>query len=91
LADLADHHGMSFRSITHHFRVMFGTTILGYVAARRMEKANAALEDGLSIDQAAHIAGFAHTTNFSAAFRNRYGHPPGKRPTRLPRGKNIRA
>lgn len=84
LADLADRHGMSIRSMTRHFRLMFGTTILSYVAARRMESASAALEDGLSIDQAAYIAGFGHTTNFSAAFRRRYGHPPGQRPKRLP-------
>jgi AraC-like DNA-binding protein len=82
LADLAQCHGMSIRSMTRHFRLMFGTTIFAYVAARRMEKASVALEDGLSIDQAAYIAGFAHTTNFSSAFRNRYGHPPGKRPAR---------
>lgn len=85
LADLAGHHGMSIRSMTRHFRLVFGTTILEYVAARRMEKASAALEDGLSIDQAAFLAGFGHTTNFSAAFRRRYGHPPGKRPKNVPR------
>jgi AraC-like DNA-binding protein len=91
LADLAECHGMSIRSMTRHFRLMFGTTIFAYVAARRMEKASVALEDGVSIDQAAYIAGFAHTTNFSSAFRNRYGHPPGKRPARSPRAKVIRA
>lgn len=85
LSDLAGHHGMSIRSMTRHFRHVFGTTILEYVAARRMEKASAALEDGLSIDQAAYLAGFGHTTNFSAAFRRRYGHPPGKRPKNAPR------
>jgi AraC-like DNA-binding protein len=85
LDDLAGQHGMSIRSMTRHFRLTFGTTIIEYVAARRMEKASAALEDGLSIDQAAYIAGFGHTTNFSAAFRRRYGHPPGKRPKTSPR------
>lgn len=79
LAELADHHGMSVRTLCRHFRLAFGTTVLGYVTERRMENARIALQSGgATIDQAAHIAGFAHTSNFSAAFRRRYGQPPGK-------------
>ena len=64
LADLAECHGMSIRSMTRHFRMMFGTTIFAYVAARRMEKASVALEDGLSIDQALHRRLCAHDQLF---------------------------
>lgn len=77
LVELAAHHGMSVRSLCRHFRQTFGTTILGYVAERRMENARIALAaGGLTIDQAAYIAGFAHASNFSSAFRRRYGYSP---------------
>ena len=77
LVGLAAHHGMSVRSLSRHFRQAFGMTILAYVAERRMENARIALAaGGLSIDQAAYIAGFAHASNFSSAFRKRYGYSP---------------
>lgn len=77
LVELAAHHGMSVRSLCRHFRQTFGMTILGYVAERRMENARIALAaGGVTIHQAAYIAGFAHDSNFSSAFRRRYGYSP---------------
>ena len=79
LVELAAHHDMSVRSLCRHFRLTFGMTLPGYIAERRMENARAALErEGSTIDQAAYLAGFAHTANFSLAFRRRYGYPPSK-------------
>ncbi len=77
LVELAAHHGMSVRSLCRHFRQTFGKTILGYVAEQRMENARIGLAaDGLTIEQAAYIAGFAHASNFSSAFRRRFGYSP---------------
>lgn len=77
LVELAAHHGMSVRSLCRHFRQTFGQTVLRYVAKRRMEAARIALEgDSLTTDQAAYIAGFAHASNFTSAFRRRYGYSP---------------
>lgn len=80
IVDLAAQHGLSVRSLSRHFRATFGTSILGYVAERRMEKARVAImKHGVTIDQAAHIAGFAHSANFSTAFRRRFGYSPSSR------------
>ena len=35
LTDLAAFHGMSVRSLSRHFKQMFGSTVLGYVSGRR--------------------------------------------------------
>lgn len=79
LVALAAAHGMSVRSLCRHFRMTFGTTVFAYVAQRRMDRARTALErDGFTVDQAAYIAGFAHSSNFSSAFQRRYGYRPGK-------------
>lgn len=76
LTDLAAIHGMSVRSLSRHFKQMFGSTVLGYVSGRRINSARAALErDEFTLDQAAYVAGFDHTANFSTAFRKRYGYP----------------
>lgn len=78
LVELAAHHGMSVRSLCRHFRVTFGTTVAKYIASNRMERARVGLErNHFSIDHAAFTAGFAHTSNFTAAFRRRYGYLPG--------------
>lgn len=77
LFDLATQHYMGVRTLCRHFRQTFGTTIVEYVAQRRMEAASVALQhEGATIEQAAFIAGFAHASNFSRAFRRRYGYPP---------------
>lgn len=77
LVELAAHHGMSVRSLCRHFRQTFGTTVLAYIAERRNQDARIALAaGGVTINQAAYIAGFAHDSNFSSAFRRRYGYSP---------------
>jgi AraC-like DNA-binding protein len=91
LVELAASHGMSVRSLCRHFRKTFGTTVLAYVSEKRMENARVTLEQkGFTIDQAAYIAGFAHTSNFSSAFQRRYGYRPSKLPASWGRGKGRR-
>lgn len=78
LADLAKLANMSVRSLSRHFRSAFGTTIFAYVAEIRMERARQALKrQGASLDFAAYLAGYAHTSNFVTAYRRRYGCTPG--------------
>ena len=77
LFEHANQHDMGARTLCRHFRQTFNTTILEYVAQRRMEAASVALQhEGATIEQAAFIVGFAHASNFSRAFRRRYGYPP---------------
>ena len=78
IVDIAAQCNMSVRTLSRHFRLAFNSTVLEYVAGQRMDNARLALElDEMSIDQAAYIAGFAHRSNFSSAFRRRFGYTPG--------------
>lgn len=79
LSDLAAEHEMSVSSLCRNFKLTFNLTVLAYVAAQRMDKARVALQrDELTVDQAAYIAGFAHASNFSSAFRQRFGYSPSQ-------------
>lgn len=77
LQQLASEAGMSVRSLCRHFRSSFGQTVCGYVADLRMDAAREKLAgEAITVDQAAYLAGYAHTPSFSRAFRRRFGHPP---------------
>lgn len=70
--------GMSVSSLKRKFPKMFGCSIGAYVRDARLEKAREGLVDeGWSVAQAAHMAGYAHISNFTAAFRRRFGTTPG--------------
>lgn len=61
------------------FRIRNGITIAAYLRRNRLERAFQALrQGGLSVDEAAAMAGYEHVSSFSAAFRKRYGFPPSQ-------------
>ena len=69
--------GMSVSTLCRHFKFAFDTTVISFVAEQRMTAARLALRNnGLTIAQAAHLAGFSSPTNFSTAFKRRYGVTP---------------
>lgn len=69
--------GASASSVQRHFKEHFGSTVFDFIRRKRLEKARDALErDGLTIAQAAYIAGYANPTNFTTAFKKAYGIPP---------------
>ncbi|RWR26314.1 AraC family transcriptional regulator [Sinirhodobacter populi] len=69
--------GLNRRSIQRHFTKSFGCTLRDYVRTERMARAHRALaEEGASVHQAAHLAGYGTVANFSTAFRRIYGVPP---------------
>ena len=77
LEALAREAGMSVSTLCRHFKTAFNTTAIAYLADRRMEAArNALQQQGLTITQAAHLAGYSSPANFSTAFRRRYGFSP---------------
>jgi AraC-like DNA-binding protein len=66
-------------TLQRHFRAMWGTTVAQYLREGRLSRARLALErDGISVAQAACIAGYGSAANFATAFRRRFGVPPGQ-------------
>lgn len=77
LAEVARAAGMSINSLQRLFRATFGMTVFEYVRQRKLELARDALEgQGLSVSQAAYMAGYNSSANFSTAFRRAFGVPP---------------
>ncbi|GAA0777039.1 ferrioxamine uptake transcriptional regulator FoxR [Castellaniella ginsengisoli] len=73
---LAEQAAMSTSSFRSKFRQMFGMPVQAYQRCRRLELARRYLLQGYSVQQAAHLSGYRHTTNFATAFRKHYGMAP---------------
>ena len=81
LGDIAAATGMSVSTVQRAFKEEFGLTVVEHLRLARLDLARKALaEDGLSIQQAAHVAGYTSAANFSTAFKRRFGHPPSEEP-----------
>jgi AraC-like DNA-binding protein len=77
LDDIAGRMGMSVNALQKQFRRAYGTTVFGFVRESRLQRARVALErDGLSIKQAAALAGYGSAANFATAFGRRFGLTP---------------
>jgi AraC-like DNA-binding protein len=77
LADLARQVGLSETTLKRGFHQVFGTTVFGYLRARRMERAHALLQSGeATVLEAAALVGYSNPSNFSAAFRRQFGVNP---------------
>ncbi|MGY9371848.1 AraC family transcriptional regulator [Citrobacter pasteurii] len=77
LNELAQRAAMSPSSLRSKFRMAYGCSVFDYLRDRRLERARGYLLEGYSVQQAAWMSGYQHATNFSTAFRRRYGFPPG--------------
>ncbi|MFE3838770.1 helix-turn-helix transcriptional regulator [Pseudogemmobacter sonorensis] len=78
-AALARGHGISESALGRDFRAAFGQTLREYALGRRMSAGrDAILRDGMSVAQAAWLAGYDHAPNFTAAFRRHFGYAPGR-------------
>ncbi|AZC19246.1 helix-turn-helix transcriptional regulator [Pseudomonas sp. CMR5c] len=77
LGELAQLACMSSSSLRSKFRQAYGQTVFGYLRERRLEVAHAQLQQGWSVQQAAHFVGYRHASNFATAFRQRFGVAPG--------------
>lgn len=78
LAELAALAAMSQSSLRSKFRQRYGCTLFDYLRDCRLALARRYLLEGYSVQQAAWMCGYQHATNFSTAFRRRYGISPGE-------------
>ncbi len=75
--EIAARVGVSVNTLQRLFHAGHGTSVFHYVRMRKLEQARLALEnEGVSIAQAAYIAGYTSSANFSTAFKRRYGFTP---------------
>lgn len=77
ISELAQAVSMSPRRLNAGFKETFGLSILQMLVQARMEFARSALiAGGMSVKEVAYATGYNHVSNFSAAFRARFGMPP---------------
>jgi AraC-like DNA-binding protein len=81
VADLAEHAGVSERSLHAAFRRQLGTSPMSYVRRRRLEQAHEELlkldpSTGIKVTDIALRHGFTHTGRFAAAYRQHFGESP---------------
>lgn len=74
---LAREMGMSARVLQRRFKQQTGLSVFDYLRQRRLVAACEWLENtDLSIGEVAHRSGFNHVSNFTTAFKRRYGQTP---------------
>ncbi|MGY5958620.1 AraC family transcriptional regulator [Kosakonia sp. BK9b] len=78
LSGLAQLAAMSSSSLRVKFRQAYGQSVFDYLRDCRLEMARRYLAQGYSVQQAAWMSGYQHATNFSTAFRRRYGVAPSE-------------
>lgn len=77
LEALAKHVGVNTNTMQRQFRAVYGTTVFDFIRENRLQRARRALEhDGLTVGQAALLAGYGSAANFATAYRKRFGMPP---------------
>lgn len=77
LHEIARRAGVNAGTLQRQFRTVYGTTVFEYLRERRLERARQALEhDGVTVGQAATLAGYTSAANFATAYRRRFGHTP---------------
>ncbi|WP_177181060.1 helix-turn-helix transcriptional regulator [Parapedobacter koreensis] len=79
LVGLAHAVGTNEATLKKHFKIIYGTTVFGYLTACRMERAKALLTDeNLKVALVAQEVGYKYASHFSAAFRKYFGYLPTK-------------
>ena len=79
LPELAIKVGVSERSLQRGFSTLFETTVVGFIAQQRLERAKMLLREGKhSVAEVALLVGYGNIGHFSVAFRSRFGITPSQ-------------
>lgn len=79
LAGLARAVGTNEATLKRNFKMVYGTTVFGYLTARRMELAKTLLlAKELKVAAVAQEVGYKYASHFTAAFRKHFGMLPNK-------------
>lgn len=74
--DIAQKMNLDRRYLSRFFKERTGQTIQEYLISVRMEEARQRLNEGFSVDEAAHLCGYEDAGNFSKMFKRRFGVSP---------------
>lgn len=75
---LAAQFGRSARALNEDFQAEYGESIFSFIVNHRLNSAYAAVKNtSIPLKQLAEKLGYAHVNHFSAAFKKKFGHPPG--------------
>lgn len=78
LDELAMQFGCSARRLNDEFAVEHGQSIYSFMSNHRLDQAHAAiLGSDIPLKKLAEKLGYAHFNHFSAAFKKKFGYPPG--------------
>lgn len=76
---IARESGASASSVQRHFKQQYGMTVFEFIRRKRLMAARDALETkGVTVAEAAWIAGYISTSSFTKAFKKAYGTNPGE-------------
>lgn len=79
LETLARNLGISIGSMQRAFKATYDSTVVDFVRQCRLRQARKAIEqDGLSVSEAAYLAGYSNPANFSTAFKRMFGLTPSQ-------------
>lgn len=78
LLELASMFGRSAQLLNDDFMAEYGQSIYGFMQEHRMQQAHEAiLKTDIALKQLSERMGYTHVSNFSAAFKRRFGYAPG--------------
>lgn len=75
---LAQEVGLSAGRLGHLFSTSIGIPLRPYILWLRLRRATEAFQDGATLTQAAHVAGFTDSSHLSNAFRRMFGLAPSE-------------
>lgn len=78
LIELSRKTGLNDFKLKKGFKAIFGNTVFGYLAERRMNLAYKLLKDGHSVSEVAETVGYKNAHHFTAAFKKYFDMLPSK-------------
>lgn len=77
LCDLARDAGISVSALKSKFHAVMGQSVFAFLREQRLIRARQGLEsEGWTVKQAAYYVGYQHPSNFSTAYRRKFGRSP---------------
>lgn len=79
LLELAHKVGLNDFKLKRGFKILFGTTVFGYLHEIRMQQSKRMLlEENKPVKEVAAYCGYQYVQHFTTAFKNKFGITPGK-------------
>ncbi len=79
IAELSSMIGLNRRKLTEGFKKVYGDTVAGYALELRMRKGYQLLKESpLAVHEIAEECGYEHPSNFTIAFKRRFGSSPSE-------------